>query len=324
MQKSPLRFGRPLYAAYHTAMIRAKSLSTGQDIPWKGETDNVWVDTQDTTPEELAALRRAFCINRFALEDALEHGHWSRAEQYPEHSFITIRSYTNPSEADEFTERVSLFIYPQAILTHSPHGTLALNKVWDLVGRETVNTAQEVTYEILDHTADTFFVMADTLETKVDALEELVFKNSRENPVEQVFDLKHLIGQGRRLATDAREATALLARHANASAPDLVRYRDAQDSFTRATSRFEGLRDILTSLLDLHLNLQSQRMNEVMRTLTAVSVIFLPLTFLAGVWGMNFEHIPELHWHYGYAFAWTVFLVVGALLAYYFKRRGWW
>lgn len=305
-------------------MIRAKRLSTGEDFTWNGETQGVWVDTQDTTAEELVALRRAFSLNRFAVEDALEHGHWSRAEQYPEHAFITIRSYANPTQADEFTERVSLFIFPEAILSHSPHGTLALNSVWTLVGRETINSSQEVAYEILDHTADTFFTMADTLEAKVDELEERVFKNSRENPVEQVFELKHLIGQGRRLATDAREASALLGRHANASAADLVRYRDAQDSFTRAASRFEGLRDILTSLLDLHLNLQSQRMNEVMRTLTAVSVIFLPLTFLAGVWGMNYQLMPELHWKYGYAFAWSSFLAVGLVLAYYFKRRGWW
>ncbi|WP_278913932.1 CorA family divalent cation transporter [Deinococcus wulumuqiensis] len=89
-------------------------------------------------------------------------------------------------------------------------------------------------------------------------------------------------------------------------------------------SRLDGLRDSLSSLLDLHLALQSQRMNEVMRTLTAVSVVFLPLTFLAGVWGMNFEHMPELASPYGYALAWGSFLLVGGLLAYTFKRRGWW
>lgn len=305
-------------------MIRAKLLSSGQDTAWTGAAKGVWVDTQDTTPDELSALRQAFAINRFALEDALEHGHWSRAEQYPEHAFITIRSYTKPEHGDEFTERVSIFIFPDAVLTHSPRGTLALNKVWELVGREAVNTPQEVTYELLDHTADTFFALADTLEGQVDELEEKVFKNHRQNPVEDVFDLKHLIAHARRLATDAREATALLARHANAQPGDLVRYRDAQDSFTRAASRFDGLRDFLTSLLDLHLNLQSQRMNEVMRTLTAVSVVFLPLTFLAGVWGMNYQFMPELHWKYGYALAWASFLLIGGLLAYYFKRRGWW
>ena len=305
-------------------MIRAKHLSTGQEFTWAGEVTDVWVDTQDPTPEELTVLKQAFSFNRFALEDALERGHWSRAEQYAEHSFITIRSYAKPETPDEFTERVSLFVFRDAVVSHSIHGTLALNKVWELTGRDMVNSPQEVTYEVLDHTADTFFILADTLEAQVDDLEETVFKHTRESPVGDVFDLKHLIGPARRLATDAREAAALLGRHASGTPADLVRYRDAQDSFTRAASRFEALRENLTSLLDLHLSLQGQRMNEVMRTLTAVSVIFLPLTFLAGVWGMNYEHMPELPLKYGYAFAWACFIGIGAALAYYFKRRGWW
>lgn len=304
-------------------MIRAKTFS-GTDLDWQGETEGLWVDAQAVTEQELARLRAAFALNRLAVEDALEEGHWSRAEGYPEHAFITVRSFSRPGEADEFTERVSIFAFPEAVLTISSAGTRALGSVWNLVGRESVNTPGEVMYELLDQTADTFFALADTLEGQVDLLEEEVFKNQRHNPIPQVFDLKHLLGQARRLSADAREATALLARHAEHGTADLVRYRDVQDSFSRASSRLDGQRDYLSTLLDLHLSLQSQRMNEVMRTLTAVSVVFLPLTFLAGVWGMNFEHMPELPWRYGYALAWASFLLVGGLLAYSFKRRGWW
>ncbi|MGX9685896.1 magnesium transporter CorA family protein [Deinococcus wulumuqiensis] len=311
-------------------MIRAKDLASGQELDWTGQTVGVWVDAQDPTPEELARLRAAFPLNRLALEDALEQGHWTRAEQYPEHTFVTVRSFAHPEQPDEFTERVSIFAFAPApdqpcgaVLTHSRSGTRALGAVWAQVGREAVNTAQEVTYELLDQTADGFFLAADALETQVDTLEEQIFRSPRFNPVEPVFDLKHLLGQARRLATDAREASALLGRQTSLHA-EQVRFRDVQDSFTRVGSRLDGLRDSLSSLLDLHLALQGQRMNEVMRTLTAVSVVFLPLTFLAGVWGMNFEHMPELASPYGYALAWGSFLLVGGLLAYSFKRRGWW
>lgn len=311
-------------------MIRAKDLASGQELNWTGQTVGVWVDAQDPTPEELARLRAAFPLNRLALEDALEQGHWTRAEQYPEHAFVTVRSFAHPEQPDEFTERVSIFAFAPApdqpcgaVLTHSRSGTRALGAVWAQVGREAVNTAQEVTYELLDQTADGFFLAADALETQVDTLEEQIFRSPRFNPVEPVFDLKHLLGQARRLTTDAREASALLGRQASTAA-EQVRFRDVQDSFTRVGSRLDGLRDSLSSLLDLHLALQGQRMNEVMRTLTAVSVVFLPLTFLAGVWGMNFEHMPELASPYGYALAWGSFLLVGGLLAYTFKRRGWW
>ncbi|CAM3937218.1 magnesium transporter CorA family protein [Deinococcus marmoris] len=305
-------------------MIRAKHLASGEALEWMGQTQGVWVDVQDVTPPELARLQAAFALNELALEDVLEHGHWSRAEQYPEHTFITVRSFSHPDKEDEDTERISIFGFTDAALTFSTNGTAALRNVWALVGRENVNLPAEVTYELLDHTADTFFTLAEALERRTDALEEQVFKNRRDNPVPDIFEVKHLLSQGRRLASDAREAAALLGRHATATPADLVRYRDAQDSFTRAASHLDGLRDFLTSLLDLHLNLQNQRMNEVMRTLTAVSVIFLPLTFLAGVWGMNFRAMPELEWPLGYAVAWGSFLLIGGLLALYFKRRGWW
>jgi magnesium transporter len=304
-------------------MIRAQTL-TGTALDWTGQTQDVWVDVQGVTPEDLARLRAAFALNRLAVADVLERGHWSRAESYPEHDFITVRSFARPEEADEFTERVSLFVYPGALLTLSTGGTRAVSAVWGRVGRESVNSVPEIVYELLDATAGTFFRMADALELRVDALEERVFHQPRENPVGDVFDLKHLLAQARRLSADAREATTLLARHADGTPADLVRYRDVQDSLTRVGSRLESLRDALSSLLDLHLSLQGQRMNEVMRTLTAVSVIFLPLTFLAGVWGMNFERMPELPWRYGYALAWGSFLLVGGSLAAYFKRRGWW
>lgn len=306
-------------------MIRAQTLD-GQPLDWKGETRDVWLDVHAATPDELAALKRVFRLNHLALEDALEKGHWSRAEQYPEHGFITLRSFANPREVDEFTERLSIFIFEEALitLTISEKPTLALASVWGLVGREHTNSVPELVYELLDHTADVFFTRADAIQDGVDDLEERVFREQRINPVEEIFDFKHLVAHARRLSSDAHDAVLLLSRHALASPADLVRYRDVQDSFTRVSSRLDALRDKLSSLLDLYLSLQSQRMNEVMRTLTAVSVIFLPLTFLAGVWGMNFEHMPELAQPWGYALAWGSFLLIGSLLAYYFKRRGWW
>lgn len=310
-------------AAYPGRVIRAQTLE-GHPLAWTEQTRDVWVDVQAVTDEELSRLRAAFALNPLALEDALERGHWSRAETYPEHGFITLRSFVHPERADEFTERLSVFVYPEAVLTLSSAGTRALAAVWGQVGRESVNTVPEVVYELLDATAGSFFTLADTLETRVDDLEERVFIQKRSNPVGEVFALKHVLAQARRLSSDARESAARLARHEEGNPADLVRYRDALDSFARVSSRLDSLRDVLTGLLDLHLNLQSQRMNEVMRTLTAVSVVFLPLTFLAGVWGMNFAHMPELHTRYGYALAWASFLLIGALLAYYFKRRGWW
>ena len=141
----------------------------------------------------------------------------------------------------------------------------------------------------------------------------------------RVFELKHTMIAARRLASSARENVAQFSRHATALSPEGAIYlRDVSDHLTRIYDGIDSARDVLSSLLDVHLTVQSNRMNEVMKTLTTVSTIFLPLTFLAGVWGMNYEFMPELHWKYGYLFAWGSFIFAALAFAVYFKWRKWW
>ncbi|WP_425148209.1 magnesium transporter CorA family protein [Deinococcus sp.] len=305
-------------------MIRAKA-HNGEACDWQSkEGDCIWVDATDPGPDELALLKARFAMHPLALEDALEPGHWSRYEQYPAHDFLTFRTLAKPTDADDFTERLSLFVFPGVLLTISRSGTGYLEHVWEIVGRESVNTALEVAYELLDEGAQTFFKYIASFEDGLDAAEESVFEQRREHSPTEVFERKHRLAQVRTLASEALNAVMLLNRHINVERADQIRLHDVQDTLNRATQRLDSLRDSVRGLLDLQLTLQNQRMNEVMRTLAAVSTVFLPLTFLAGVWGMNYQLIPELHWKYGYAFAWGCFLLVGVALAIYFKRRRWW
>ena len=329
-------------------MIRAKTLG-GQEVdvstlPTGTLPQGLWVDVQAAEPGEMARIQSLFPLHPLALEDAREEGHWSRFETYPAHDFLTYRTLARAQDCDEFTERISLFVFPGStalsetapgqaapppglpgsILTYSRHGTIYLDTVWGLVGRDSVNTPAEVAYELIDHGADTFAVYADALEERIEAVQEKIFQDERLNVTGAVFGFKHNLARVRHLASEAREAVLLLVRHGHAEGSAQIRYRDALGNLDRAVSRLDAQREALTNLLDTALGFQSQRMNEVIRTLTVVSTIFLPLTFLAGVWGMNFKAMPELQWHYGYALAWGSFLLTAALMAAYFKRRGWW
>jgi magnesium transporter len=309
----------------------SSSAAEAPQAPGRGQTPGTalapsgyWVDVQAPTPDEVQAIRAVFPLHPLAFEDAEEEGHWSRFETYPAHDFITYRTLSRAEQCDEFSERVSVFVFPGSVLSYSRRGTVYLDTVWGLVGRESVNTPSEVAYELLDHGTDTFSVYADALEDKVETVQEDVVRNAETDVTTVVFELKHNLARVRRLAAEAREAVLLLARHGHAENGDLIRYRDALSNLDRAVSRLDGQRESLTNLLDTSLGFQSQRMNQVIRTLTVVSTFFLPLTFLAGVWGMNFRAMPELSWHYGYAMAWGSFILVAGGMAYYFKRRGWW
>lgn len=263
-------------------------------------------------------------MHPLALEDALEPGHWSRYEQYPAHEFITFRTLRQPNGHDNFTERLSLFIFPDLLLTLSNDHVSYVDEVWELVGRESVNTGLEAAYELLDEGGQTFFRYISAFENGLDEAEERIFAQRRNQDAQEVFERKHRLAQVRSLAAEALTAVSLLNRHMQMESADQIRFRDVHDTLSRATLRLEGLRDSLRGLLDLQLSLQNQRMNEVVKTLTAVSTVFLPLTFLAGVWGMNFESMPELGWRYGYVMAIASFVLTAVGLAVYFKRRQWW
>ncbi len=295
-----------------------------------GRTKRVWIDVETPTAEELAKLQAMFSLNALALEDALELGHWSKFESYTEHLFLIFRTLAEPEDVTDRTERISIFWFPQleTLLTIRNEPVTYLENVWNEFQTRADVRAVDVLYGLLDRGTDTFFTFLDELETITDELEERVFAPHQVGTTQffsEVFELKHTMIRARRLVSGAREAVAQFSRHVTALEPSAAMYlRDIGDHLTRIYDGLDSSRDVLSSLLDVHLSVQNNRMNEVMRTLTTMSSIFLPLTFLAGVWGMNFKLMPELEQSWGYPFAWLIFIVAGLSLAIYFKWRKWW
>jgi magnesium transporter len=309
------------------AGIRVKCLESCNSIDLKRNT-RVWVDVETPSKDNLAQLELLFPLNDFGLEDALERGHWSRFEAYPEHLFLIFRTLAEPEDVTDRTERVSLFWFPElsSIVTIRNEPVTYLESVWNEFQARLDVRAMDVVYTILDRGTDTFFTFIDELETRTDDLEERVFSTKAVKSEEffsEIFDLKHTMIAARRLVSGAREAVAQCSRHVS-NLEGAMYLRDVSDHLTRCYDGLDSSRDVLSSLLDVHLSVQSNRMNEVMKTLTTVSAIFLPLTFLAGVWGMNFQFMPELSWPYGYGFAWAMFIAAGIGFAVYFKWRKWW
>ncbi len=295
-------------------------------LEWNGENEHIWIDVDSPTPEELSRLRDAFDFNELALGDALEVGHWSHFEAYPEHTTLILRTLAEAQTCGDRTERVSYFWYEnaRAMVTIHLEPIEYLERIWDETLHGVGRTPDRIFSALLMKGADTFFDYADALEDVTDTLEETVFTaRSQAQFVKEIFRYKHQIMDVRRLASNARESVAALSRHGGDSGLS-VYYRDVVDTLSRVYESLDSGREVLSSLLDVHLTVQSNRMNEVMKTLTTVSTIFLPLTFMAGVWGMNFHNMPELSQPWGYAAALLSMLVVAVGLAVYFKRRGWW
>ena len=193
-------------------------------------------------------------------------------------------------------------------------------------GRLRTMGSDYLTYVILDAIVDQNFVLIDDLDDEINILEEELLGNEpSENTLNTIQKLKREIVGIRRQVSPVRELmngmlrseSELISEHTH------LYLRDVSDHIVRVIESVESYRDILSGLLDIYISSVSNKMNEVMKVLTVFASIFIPLTFLAGIYGMNFEYMPELKWKWAYPALWSVFIIIPITLLIYFKRKKW-
>jgi len=179
---------------------------------------------------------------------------------------------------------------------------------------------------------DEYFPMLDELDNAIDAMEDSVFKWNRRGGemestklINQFLISKKKITTLRRLLTPQRDIFSRLSRNefSQISAGASVYFRDIYDRLFRITEMLDSFRDVLSSTLEAHLSVVSNRLNEIMKVLTIVTVIILPLTVVTGIYGMNFRYLPEIYFHWGYPWALSLMVVIVIAMGWYFKRRRW-
>lgn len=321
-----------------TSRIRVKNLQICDDEVWCGQTQHVWVDVEAPSPEQVEELKRYFSFNKLALEDVLGAEQWSCFERYPEHLFLIFNTLAEPEDLTELVEELDIFWFPdeRALVTFHHGPIVYLEAVWNRVNNFPERTPINILYNLLQRGTETFFTFLDELEIRTEDLEEhlldslsqgaAMVSDVRAQPFcQKIFALRRAMISARKSVSDAREYVTQFARHsAELSSEAGIYLSDVADHLTRVYGGLDAAGTVIDGLHEVYLSVESQRLNEVIRTLTTVSTIFLPLTFLAGVWGMNFEYEPEFGWRYGYLFAWASFLVISGISLWYFKRKKWW
>jgi magnesium transporter len=182
-----------------------------------------------------------------------------------------------------------------------------------------------IVHALLDHLIDHYEPLMDEFDEQADEVESEAVTDPTRSALQRIFALKRSLMTLRRVAVHQREILLRLSRgeFALIPAPLLPFFRDVYDHFTRVADLCDGYRELVSGALDAYLMTTSNRMNEVMKVLTGIATVMLPLSFIASVYGMNFQFMPELRWRYGYFFAWGVMLTVAVGLIVYFRRRRW-
>ena len=185
--------------------------------------------------------------------------------------------------------------------------------------------AEYLAYRLIDTVVDNYYTVTEHLLDAAESLEERILNQNDSNPLPEILRQRKMLAHLRRATSPLRDAVGQLMKDPPAIVEDdtLRHWHDVHDHLVQILDHIDSLKDTLHSLMDLHANAVNQRMNQVMQLMTMVATIFIPLTFIAGVYGMNFDHIPELHWKYGYAMVWIVMICLAGGMFGYFRKKGW-
>jgi magnesium transporter len=289
----------------------------------------VWLGLFEPTPDELDAVRREFDLHELAVEDALHAHQRPKLEVYDDTLFVVLKParYVDSEEVVE-TGEIHLFV-SEAFVVAVRHGEASslkearkrLERRSDLVAAGTGG----VLYAIVDKVVDDYEPVVEGLANDIQQIEAQVFSDDRTNPVERIYKMEREVLEFSRAVTPLTPAIDRLARgHFALIDEDLHEYfRDVHDHLLREGQRIDGFRDLLSSALQANLTQVSVRQNEDMRRITAWVAILAVPTVVAAIYGMNFEHMPELRWTYGYPAVLLVMLTICAILYRRFRRAGW-
>lgn len=294
----------------------------------RGKWPVLWVNVDGVDHvETVRALGTIFQLHRLALEDVVNVPQRPKVEPYEDFLFIVARM--TRSEAGLETEQIGIFLGRDFVLTFQERSGDPLEPVRDRIrgriGRIRGAGPDYLAYAVLDAIVDHYFPVLEHYADRLDVLEEEILGKPDQGTMTRLYEVKRDLASLRRTVWPQRDALNTLVRDPSPLIEDETRVhiRDCYDHLVQSMELVESFRDLTASLTDLYLSIVGQRTNEIMKVLTVFAAIFIPLTFIAGVYGMNFENMPELHWAWGYPAALALMTTVGAGLWVYFRRKGW-
>ncbi|MGC3966880.1 MAG: magnesium/cobalt transporter CorA [Pirellulales bacterium] len=280
----------------------------------------------------LKQLAEMFHLHPLAMEDVVNVHQRPKVDRYGEQLFITLRMDARTPKLR--TEQVSLFVGRGFVITflEDPGDCFdpVRRRLRESDGIIRRRGADYLAYALLDAAVDGYFPLLEEFGDRLDILEDEVLLTPTPDAVARIHDAKHQLRTLRRIIWPLRDAMNELARDSSTIIADETRvyFRDLYDHTVQIIDIVETYREIGSDLVDLYLSSQSNRMNEIMRVLTVISTIFMPLSFIVGVYGMNFNtdspwNMPELNWRFGYVIIWAILIAVTAGFLVFFQRRGW-
>jgi magnesium transporter len=318
---------------YDEAHLQEKEIKTvGECRQFKDSPTVAWIhiegihDTQIL--EELGAV---FGLHPLTLEDILNTDQRPKMEDFCEYIYIVLKTFTNHADENNETtsEQISIILGPTFVISFQEKETDIFKPIRERIragkGRLRKSGADYLAYSLIDTIVDNYFTILEHLGEKIEIIEESLVKNPSTQTLQAIQHMKREMIFLRKSVWPLRETISSLER----TECQLIQestglfLKDIYDHTIQVIDTIETYRDMLSGILDIYLSSISNRMNEIMKVLTIIATIFMPLTFLAGVYGMNFKYMPELEWHWGYFFILSIMITIAVFMLVYFRKKRW-
>ena len=311
-------------AIHFTKKPQYKELSTIKECKkYLDSNTTTWLHFQGESKEKIKDLAEKLGYHDLLIEDILSKTERPKAEVFDDHLLVTFASLYYENKRITRMRGSIIWTKSNVISFHSakhPH----LEDVREHLQKFKPGP-DYVVYRILDYTVDEYFKVLEQLGDDIEKLEDSIMRNPTDHDLKTLHKLKTATIHIRKAVWPLREIINALSRgdFRDFQKSTKTHLRDLHDHTIEVIDTQETFRDMLSSMLDLYISTVSKKMNEVMQVLTVIATIFIPLTFVAGVYGMNFEYMPELEWKYGYAFAWGIMLLVALAMGVFFRKKRW-
>ncbi len=293
------------------------------------EKNVVWADVSDPTGEDFAELAAEFGFHPLSIEDCRNAHQRPKIEEYPGYYFIVLyeAELVGPEDDLELRE-LNIFLGKNYLVTVHSRPIRAVEtarRLWRGWTDRAEHGAGLLSYLLIDAVVDDYMPLLDVLSDSMDDLEDDIFGDFRPEAIQEIFRIKKQLLFLRRTVTPLRDVFNTMLRREQPIFPreTHVYFQDVFDHVIRVADTIDTLRDMLSSTMDAYLSVSGNRMNMVMKRLTSIATLLMSVTLIAGIYGMNFDYMPELKWRYGYVFALLSMVVVGVGLYFYLRRVKW-
>ena len=316
---------------YDDTSLSEKQIFSAADLrEEKGLPGVLWVNIDGLHDVKLLEeIGLIFGLHPLIMEDILNTDQRPKAEDFGDYIFIVLKNIHNHADNMLHVDQVSIILGSNFVISFQEKESVLFDPVRERLrtarGRIHRAGADYLAHHLMDAVVDQYFVVLEEIDDKIETLEDDLVQQTTTVKLQAIHQMKRELILLRKSLWPLREAIGLLQRSDSPliADSDLIYFKDISDHIIAVIDTVDTFRDMLAGMLDIYLSAASMKMNQVMKVLTIIATIFMPLTFLAGIYGMNFDYMPELRWHWGYFAVWIVILTIALTMLILFRKKKW-